>query len=302
MAVPVAGRAGNARLLDYGAEGGGGPVAVFVPSLINPAHILDLAEGNSLLRWLGRQGVRPLLVDWGTPTAEDRTLDIGGHVTDILQPLLRGIGQPYHLIGYCLGGTMAIASAALAAPQSLTLIATPWNFDGFDEPARDTLQTLWEQAQPAVGALGLLPLEVLQLAFWQLDPERTVTKYERFAGWDPASAQAEFFIRLEDWANSGPPLTQAAARELVDDFFTVNLPGDGRWAVSGKFIEPAAFTFPVRQVISTTDRIVPAATALHAGSRIELALGHVGMIVGSSAERLVWAPLAAALSQSQPNW
>jgi polyhydroxyalkanoate synthase subunit PhaC len=62
--MPVVARAGRAVLRDYG---GRGPPAVFVPSLINPPFILDLTEGNSLLRWLVTQGVRPLLVDWGTP-------------------------------------------------------------------------------------------------------------------------------------------------------------------------------------------------------------------------------------------
>src|SRR5947209_7679077 len=55
----------GARLRDYG---GDGPPVVFVPSLINPPSILDL-EGKSLLRWLTRQGVRPLLVDWGWDVA-----------------------------------------------------------------------------------------------------------------------------------------------------------------------------------------------------------------------------------------
>src|SRR3546814_7623843 len=80
---------------------------------------------------------------------------------------------PYHLIGYCLGGAMSVASAVLSPPLSLTLIATPWDFDGFSDDQRETLQSLWESAQPTVDALGLLPLEILQIAFWLIDPERT---------------------------------------------------------------------------------------------------------------------------------
>lgn len=296
--MPVVANAGNARLLDFG---GTGPAAVFVPSIINPATILDLSENQSLLRWLSRQGIRPLLVDWGEPRPEDSNLDLGGHVTQLLQPMLRTLGVPYHLIGYCLGGTMATASAMLDEPLSLTLIATPWDFDGFDDQARDTLQTLWEQAQPTVDALGVLPLEVLQIAFWLLDPERTVSKYAQFGRLDPASSRAHFFMRVEDWANSGAPLTRAAARELVDDLFTVNLPGIGRWEVGGVRVDPAALRCPIRQIVSRTDRIVPAGAALDHGERIELDLGHVGMIVGSQARRAVWATLAAWLSQSHTS-
>lgn len=290
---------GRARVFDYG---GDGPVAVFVPSLINPASILDLAQDNSLLRWLATQGVRPMLVDWGVPDAADAATDLAGHVADVLHPMLRTIGVPYHLVGYCLGGTLAMAAAALDTPLSLTLIATPWRFSAFPDQARDTLQQLWESAQPTVDSLGVLPLEILQTAFWLLDPDRTVGKYARFADMEPGSDAANSFIRLEDWANSGAPLTRAAARELIDDFFTIDLPGAGRWEVSGRTIDPTALTCPVLQIVSTTDRIVPAATAADVGHRHDLALGHVGMVMGSRARAAVWQPLASWLSQTHPSW
>ncbi len=297
--MPVVARAGHARLLDFGGEG---PAAVFVPSLINPSTILDLSEDNSMLRWLSRQGLRPLLVDWGSPDDGDRTRDLGGHVADVLHPLLRQLGIPYHLVGYCLGGTMTVASAALAAPLSLTLIASPWNFGGFTDHARDTMQTLWESAQPTVEMLGLLPLEVLQVAFWLLDSGRTVSKYERFAAVPPGSAEALSFIRVEDWANSGAALTQAAAREIVDDLFTANVTASGRWEVGGIRVDPAALRCPIRQIVSMTDRIVPAASAMEGIPQLDLALGHVGMIVGSRARNSVWEPLARCLSQSHTSW
>lgn len=298
-APPVAASARNGRLFDYG---GSGPIAVFVPSLINPASILDLSESRSLLRWLSRQGVRPMLVDWGMPDAADRGLDLAGHVTHVLQPMLRELGEPYHLVGYCLGGTMAVASAMLHQPMSLTLIATPWNFDGFSSEARGALEQLWESAQPAVDALGLLPLEILQLAFWLLDPERVVAKYESFAALTDGSAAAETFVRLETWANSGAPLTRAAAREIVDDLFTANATGAGRWQVGGVTVTPSALRCPIGQIVSTTDRIVPAATALDGTDRIDLTLGHVGMIMGSHARRAVWRRLATRLSQTHASW
>jgi polyhydroxyalkanoate synthase len=74
--MPIVARAGRAVLRDYG---GAGPPAVFVPSLINPPFILDLAEKNSLLRWLSGQGVRPLLVDWGEPNPPLTASGEGAH-------------------------------------------------------------------------------------------------------------------------------------------------------------------------------------------------------------------------------
>jgi polyhydroxyalkanoate synthase len=262
--------------------------------------VLDLAEGNSLLRWLAEQGVRPLLVDWGSPGAADRDLSIAGHVEKLLLPLIDAIGGPVTLAGYCLGGTMGVAAAALRPDvvRGVALLATPWRFAGFPDDARQALARMWAQTQGAAEALGVLPMEVLQANFWQMEPARTVTKFERFASMDPDSAAARAFVILEDWANDGPPLTRGAARELLVDFFGADLPGTGAWQVGGRAITASAIRCPVLDIVSTTDRIVPAATAIGCGERLTLDLGHVGMIVGGRARAQLWQPLARWLCAS----
>lgn len=287
--MPVIARAGRAVLRDYG---GNGPPVVFVPSLINPPLILDMPHRRSLLRWLSRQGVRPLLVDWGTPTPQDRAQDVTQHIEDMLIPLLRSIGEPAALAGYCLGGTMAMAAAAAAPVRGLALIAAPWRFSGFGGQAIERIESLWEGAHETCDRLGLVPMEVLQAGFWQLDPARTIAKYERFGRLDPASAAAKSFVAMEDWANAGAPLTYAAGRQIFDDLFTADLPGRGKWRVAGAAADPAALPCPAVEFVSLTDRIVPAASAAGFPDRRELRLGHVGMIVGSSAKDALWRPLA----------
>lgn len=138
-------------------------------------------------------------------------------------------------------------------------------------------------------------MEVLQSAFWSLDPARTVAKFEAFTG--AKGAQAEAFVTLEDWANDGPPLAAAAARELFEDFFAADRPGRGAWRVAGGIADPAALPCPLLDIVSTVDRIVPAATAAAAGERLELGLGHVGMVVGSRAREALWEPLDRWLLQ-----
>jgi polyhydroxyalkanoate synthase len=290
--MPAIAGALGASLRDYG---GNGPPVLFVPSLINPPTVLDLCP-RSLLRWLATQGRQVLLVDWGWPEEARKGLSIAGHVERILLPLMRSIGRPVDLAGYCLGGTMAAAAAQLGGARSLVAIAAPWRFAGFGDAARADLARLWAQAAPASKALGLLPMEVLQSAFWSLDPARTVAKFEAFA--DMGGPEAAAFVALEDWANDGPPLTAAAARELMEDFYAADLPGTGGWRVGGEIIDPAGLDIPVLDIVSTTDRIVPHASTMAVGDRIELALGHVGMVVGSRAEEALWTPLAAWLSRN----
>lgn len=292
--MPVVARAGRATLRDYG--GAGRPLMV-VPSLINPPDVLDISADRSFLRWLATRGARPFLLDWGGPSAAEPDLSIAGHVETMLLPLLDGLGRDAAVAGYCLGGTMALAAATLRPVSALLLIATPWRFAAYPADMRAGIAALWRQAEPVADALGVLPMEVLQAAFWRLDPARTIAKYVAFGARAEDDPGAADFVRLEDWANDGPPLSLAAARDLFAGMFASDLPGRGSWEVGGRRIDPAAITAPVLEIVSRTDRIVPAMTAAGIGERIALDLGHVGMIVGRHAPAALWRPVADWLSR-----
>lgn len=285
--MPALATAGRASLRYYG---GRGRMVVFVPSLINPPAILDLAEA-SLVRWMARQGFRVALIDWGVTSAADRDTDMTGHIESLLIPLIEQLDEPPVLVGYCLGGTMALAAACTTAVAGLALIAAPWRFVGYGTAAAAMLE-MWSAAQPTCEALGVLPMEVLQAGFWRLDPARTVSKYEAFGRLHPDSEQAKSFVRLEDWANAGEPLPLAAARDLFERFIAHDLPGRGGWSIGGTATGPERLTCPSVEFVSATDRIVPAATAAGLADRRDLALGHVGMIVGGRARAVLWDPLA----------
>lgn len=277
-------------LRDYG---GSGPPIVFIPSLINPPIVLDLSPDTSLLRWLVNRGHRPLLVDWGTPTPDDRDEDITTH-TEQLLAMLHTLGEPPVLVGYCLGGTIALGAASTMPVAGVALIAAPWRFSGFGDAARADIARLWSAAEPGCEALGLVPMEVLQSGFWRLDPARTIAKFEALA--TASETELASFVALEDWANAGAPLTLGSGRQLFERFVARDDPGHGAWTVSGQAANPAALPCPIVDFVSTRDRIVPAATSVGVGDRREIAAGHVGMVVGSRARTLLWEPLADWIS------
>ena len=289
---PEIARIGAATLRDYG---GSGPVTVLVPSLINSADILDFAPGNSIAGALVASGLRVLGVDWGE--TEHHGLDAA--ITDRLLPLLAGLGVPVSLVGYCLGGTLAVAAAAILGPRvhRLALLATPWHFSGYDAAARAGLAAWWASAELLAQTLGSVPVDLLQPAFWALDTEGLAAKYAAFAD----AATPESFVQLEDWANGGAPLSIAATRDLAETLFAADASGAGLWRVGGRCIDSAALTLPILDIIAGRDRIVPAAAALTShgpGTALRLDAGHVGMIVGSRAPAMLWSPLAAWLKQS----
>lgn len=277
---PAVARSGPATLRDCG---GSGAPALLVPSLINPPDVLDLDETVSLARTVAAMGRRALLLDWG-PARDRRELDLGGHVSELLLPLVSELDKSPALIGYCLGGTMVIAAANLVHVERVATLAAPWRFSAYPQESRDSLLRLWDSTKRAASDLKALPMEVLQSAFWSLDPKRTVAKFASFAGADHESASARRFVTLEDWANEGEPLPYPAARELIEDLFGCDLPGSGRWEVGGRVVTDR-ISCPVLNITASADRITPAATA-PAGEALEAGSGHVGMVVGSARARL----------------
>lgn len=275
---------------------------ILVPSLINPPNVLDLTERRSLLRFLLHQGHDTCLLDWGTPTQADGPSDLADHIETLLLPLLERFDRPPLLVGYCLGGTLAIGAAARLAAlgrpvAGVATIAAPWDFARYEKSFREKLAATWDQSKAACETLGLVPMEVFQTGFWSLDPRRTIAKYAAFGEMEEGTPAYHGFIALEDWANEGAPLTFAAGRDLAERCYATNITGSGQWTIQGTPVDPLALGCPTLAIASTSDRIVPAATTPPAMERIDLALGHVGMMIGSRAEESLWRGLSDWLSR-----
>lgn len=277
---------------------------LLIPSLINPPGVLDISEQRSLLRFLLREGHDTYLLDWGTPGSADSQSDFADHIETLLLPLIARFARPPILIGYCLGGTLALGAAARMAARgqaasAVATIAAPWDFAQYAAAFRAQIASIWAQNEAICAQLGLVPMEILQTGFWSLDPQRTIAKYAAFADLEDDSPAFDGFITLEDWANAGAPLTLASGRDLVTGCYGENHPGEGKWQVSGTTVDPTALACPTLAIASRRDAIVPAATTPPADRRIDLDLGHVGMMIGSRAEEALWQPLSAWLSSQQ---
>ncbi|MBB3980781.1 polyhydroxyalkanoate synthase [Sphingobium fontiphilum] len=293
---PIFAAAGNSRLLRFNSAASNRAPVVFVPSLINPPRVLDLSPERSLVRAMAAAGHDAYLVDWGTPLDDDKGMDLTAHVADRLAPMIAALPQPPILVGYCLGGTLVAGAAALSPPRALATIATPWHFDGFPEQERADIVALWTRSQGTCVQMGYVPMEVLQSGFWSLDPARTIRKYAAFLDMPPGSDKELAFLAVEDWANEGPPLTLAAGQQLFEQFYGANQTGEKRWRIDGRVVDPEALACPTLSIASLTDKIVPAAASPRLAEHRELALGHVGMIVGSQAPHDVWMILSDWLS------
>ena len=298
-------QAGGTALIDHGPMGGtGGVPALFVPSLVNRGWVLDLVPGQGMLSWLAGRGIHPYRVEWGSPGDGERAFDIAAYVKERLEPALaevtRRSGRRPILAGYCMGGLLALA-AAIREPDAiggLVLLAMPWDFHAENAARSAAIGTLYQASRPLFAMLGEFPVDAIQALLATHDPIVALRKFRRFAAFDPASTEARNFVALEDWLNDGVPLTLPVADEAMFGWYGANRTGLGSWSVDDVAMDPAMIDVPSLVVVPGGDRLVPPASAaavlsrLRRAQRLDLPLGHIGMVVGRHAERSLWGPLA----------
>ena len=300
---------GNTRLLDYGAthpaaRKRGARAVLVVPSLINRWEVLDLTAEKSLLRAMAAEGLRPYLVDWGTPDADERRFDTTAYVRRLERALAfvtRRARRAAAVMGYCMGGTLTVAMTARQPRKvaGLALLAAPWDFHA-DKTGHAFLLSAGPMLAKLADTAGELPVDILQTLFWSLDPWLAVKKFGRFLGMDQQGAPAREFVLLEDWLNDGAPLAGPTARDCLVGWYGDNLPGTNKWVVGGKRILPSKIKRPALVMIPSGDRIVPPLSAaalvdpkrgLKNATRLDVPLGHIGMMVSGRARELCWTPL-----------
>jgi len=292
-------REGATRLLDYGEPDG--KTVLVIPSLINRHYILDLLSERSFVRFLRAAGLRPLVIDWGEPGEAERQFGLDDYIAGRLDRMLTAIGEgPIAVIGYCMGGLLALALAQRRARDiaAIALLATPWDFHAERPEQAGLLGAVVE----AAATDDTLPLWVIQSLFLSLDPFLAERKFIRFAGLDPDSVAARDFVALEDWLNDGVPLAGGVARDCARAWYRDNAPARGEWRVAGEAIAPQRLDHPALVVVPRRDRIVPPRSAEALGAALPDAtllrpsLGHIGMMASAAAPELVWQPIAEWLN------
>ena len=302
---PVLWQAGATRVLAFGGDAVGAPV-LLVPSLINRAYILDLTVQRSFARYLRERGLRPYLLDWGEPGADEREFGLDDYILGRLAPALEAVQsdarRPVVLAGYCMGGTMVLPLAVRADVAALVLLATPWDFWADGRHQARLIAAHLPGLTALMDGLGQLPPDALQAMFAALDPLLAARKFSAFARLPPASAAARNFVALEDWLNDAVPLTGPVARACLEGWYGANAPARGSWRVGGEPMRPERVTCPALNVVPARDRIVPPASAEALSAALpdvetwRPPLGHIGMMASPRAKRLLWRKLADWIS------
>jgi polyhydroxyalkanoate synthase subunit PhaC len=278
---------------------------LFVPSLINRHYVLDLLPGKSFAEWLVAQGHDVYCIDWGTPGPEDKFLSFDdvcdGYIGRAMRKACAMAGAPKaHVLGYCMGGTLAAIHAA-AHPErfaSLVALAAPVRFS---EAGMLGLWTQSQQFEPKslVAALGNVPWQLLQSSFHMLRPTMNLAKAVSLIdrAWDDEFLDG--FLALETWGNDNVSFPGEVWRTWVEELYRGDAFARGDFALSGRPALMQNVDCPLLVVTFEHDSIVPRASAaplleLAASPdkhELHLSGGHVGAVVSRGAAKKLWPAL-----------
>ncbi len=300
---------GTTEIRDYGpAVKKDAPIALVVPSLVNPAYILDLAEDHSFMRRLAARNIHPYLLDWTNPGTEEKAFGLEDYILHRLIPAIRNLQQRHHtkkinLIGYCMGGNLSLAAAQILQSEdiieSLTLIATPWDFHAGQPAHMSNLLDYFLKTILSDQKAPTIPMDILQLFFFSLDPtlsDRKFRKFREISG--PKSEDMRHFIAIEDWANDGAPLAMRVAHDCLFKWYQKNQTQNNGWQVGDHVIDPGKLILPGHIITPKADRIVPAASAMALQEKLPHFThssekgGHVTMIAGRKSSATLWDKIA----------
>jgi len=277
---------------------------VFVFALVNRPYILDILPNKSVVRHFVDAGFDTYLIDWGVPTHADRHLTLESYINGYLLNVVNYLQErtdsaQASILGYCMGGTMSAMFTALHSDKvkNLMLMAA-----GIDFSTRDGLLNLWADesvfdVDAFVDAYGNCPADFLQASFLLLKPvgnlvEKPLGLFERI---DDDRFLEEYFT-MEAWLNDNIAVPGEVFREFVKYLYQRNLLVKNQMPVGRHIVNLKRITCPVLNLMATKDDLVPCAQSepfndlvgSHDRKTIKLPAGHIGLAMGSKAQRELW--------------
>jgi polyhydroxyalkanoate synthase len=281
---------------------------LLIPPLAAPTICFDLRRGCSLAEHLLGLGHPTYMVDYGSIAFSDRDLGLEHWVQDVLPTAIQRVsehagGRPVQVVGWCLGGIMALLALA-ARPglpvNSIAAVASPFDFAQLRmfAPLRGAANLTNGMLGTAVyRVLGGAPAPIVKRAFQLSTIDKYLTKpiaimnnlHDR-----DFLAQVEAVDRFMDNMQAYPGRTMG---QLYHQFFRVNDLADGRLSLGDHDIDLADVRVPVLSIAGKTDTLAPRRAVHHVGSLLtgarEVQLetgpgGHLGVLAGRTARQTTW--------------
>jgi polyhydroxyalkanoate synthase len=228
-------------------------------------YILDLSPHNSLVKWLTEQGHQVFIVSWKNPTNEDRSLGMDDYVRDGALKAVDAVSSitnnaPIHLTGYCLGGTLAMITAAYMAHEkddrlkSLSLFAAQGDFTEAGEMMVFVTPSEVDYLEKMMKGQGYLDTKQMAGAFQMLRSYDLI--WSRMVKEYLMGQRGELFDIMA-WNADATRMPYKMHSEYLERLFLNNEFANGRYSVLGKAIAPENITLPVFAVGTEKDHVAP---------------------------------------------
>ncbi|MAQ71665.1 MAG: hypothetical protein CL565_05680 [Alphaproteobacteria bacterium] len=267
---------------------------LIIPSLINGIEIFDLLPSQSFVRWLSENGFDVYILDWH-PALKAQSIRCLSDVLHVIENCAKHLSinqRPVHGFGYCMGGTLLAGIAARHQNlfKSLAFLASPWNFHA----ENDQLSASLKASIPLKPWSETTSVHWIQPFFASLDPLGAYNKFTAFSDMKDGSFEAERFVAVEDWLNSGENLPMSLTEEILESWYLKNKPLSGEWIISDKKISATEIDQPCFFVTPIKDKIVPLETASALKHQIKAArqltpdCGHIATLVSKKSYIDIW--------------
>jgi polyhydroxyalkanoate synthase len=282
-------------------------------ALVNRPYILDLRPGKSVVAHFVNRGFDTYNLDWGIPSDGDRFLGMDDYIEGQLNQVVDFLRERHdceriNVLGYCMGGSMTAMYAAMHPDKvkNLIMLAAP-----VDWSKKDHLLGKWTDpsvfdVDKLIEVYGNAPAELLQGSFLLLKPVSTlVEKYFSFYENMDNEKFLEDFFAMETWLNDNIPVAGEMFRQFVKYCMQQNKLVRGELRIDGKRVDLRKITCPILNLVAVNDHLVPPELSLpfndYVGSQdkesITFPAGHIGLAVGSKANRELWPKVADWLAK-----
>ncbi len=240
------------------------PVLI-LPAWIMKYYILDLSPNNSMVKWLVAQGHTVFIVSWLNPSAEDRNLGMDDYyrlgamaAIDTVYKIISKV--KIHLMGYCLGGTLALITAAAMAKdndkrlKSLTLLAAQGDFT---------------EAGELMLFINKSELSFLENMMWDqgyLDTKQMAGSFQMLRSYDLIWSKMiqdymhgneRGMIDLLAWNADATRMPYKMHSEYLEKLFLNNDFAAGRFTIEGKHVVGENIHLPAFVVSTEKDHVAP---------------------------------------------
>ncbi|HJU79171.1 MAG TPA: class III poly(R)-hydroxyalkanoic acid synthase subunit PhaC [Nitrososphaeraceae archaeon] len=276
------------------------PILV-VYALINRSYVLDLQQNKSWIRHLLSQGFDIYLLDWKSPTRNDKFVSFDDYVNSYIDDCVEIVQNnnstdKITLHGYCMGSTMSAMYTALHEEKIKNLVTIAPVIDTSKDSTVIANISKEMDIDKLVSTIGFLPPEKLYECYSILKPfKQGVNKYFNLIENIENESFVQNFLRIEKWLYDTPPIAGETIKQWINDIYKNNLLFKNQFKLGKLTVDLKKINVPLLNIVAEEDHLVspecsvPLNEVVSSEDKrlIRFHTGHVGLIASSYSQNNV---------------